>query len=425
MPRLGELLVAAETLSVEQVEQALRAQVMWGGRLGTNLIELGYLDLDTLSKLLGRQHRVPAALARHFEKADAALQKRLSPDVAERYSCVPLLQLAQHHQVAIAVLAPIDQRGIGIIADELSLEPDQIVVAVAAELRIRYHLERVYRIPRSTRFLRSRGKTIPAFPQFQILPVEEIDAEILLPTPESQPIPPPIPRLPAEPVDLSSLAILEDDDSPEPEPDPSESAGRDRRTYVRTIADEPTLESERTLARIAIRKVAIPNPMPQYGTTLGEATRAIRRAPDRDRVADLVIEAISRFLPGCEAAILLVVRGSTAIGWKGYSRTGTALPEIAVPFDQPGLLPRVVQRAQTSRGSAADLTAIDRLLLDSLNATPTNNANELVIAPVTIGGQVMCVLALAATGEVPATAIEQIAAATGAAFARLMRAASR
>ena len=156
--------------------------------------------------------------------------------------------------------------------------------------------------------------------------------------------------------------------------------------------------------------------MPRASATVFVAWSAAGYSPDH---------TISRFLPGCEAAVLLVVRGATAIGWKGYSRTGTALPEIAVPFDQPGLIPRVVQRAQTSRGPAADLTAIDRLLLDSLNATPTDNANELVIAPVTIGGQVMCVLALAATGEVPATAIEQIAAATGAAFARLMRAASR
>jgi hypothetical protein len=419
---LGELLVAARSLSSEQVEQALRAQVMWGGRLGTNLIELGYLDLDTLSKLLGRQHGIPAALARHFEKADAALQKRLSADVAERYSCVPLLQLAQHRQVAIAALAPIDRRGIAIIAGELAIEPAQVVIAVAAELRIRYHLERVYRIPRSTRFLRSRGKTIPAFPQFQILAVEEVDPEIVLPTPEPPPIPPPRPD---EPVDLSSLAVLEDDATPIPESASSEPSGRDRRTYVRTIADQPGTESERALARIAIRRVAIEEAVPQLGVTLGEATRAIRRAPDRDKVADLVIDAINRFLTGCNAAVILVVRGAVAIGWKSYSRSGNALPEIAVPCDQPGLLPRVVQRAQTHRSPAAELTEIDRLLLDSLNATPTDNASELVIAPVTIGGQVMCVLALAATPDAPAAAIEQIAAATGAAFARLMRDASR
>jgi len=54
MPRLGELLVAAGLLTPEQVEQALRAQVLWGGRLGTNLVELHYLELDPLSAMLGR-----------------------------------------------------------------------------------------------------------------------------------------------------------------------------------------------------------------------------------------------------------------------------------------------------------------------------------------------------------------------------------
>ncbi|MEO7730494.1 MAG: hypothetical protein ABIY55_05940, partial [Kofleriaceae bacterium] len=64
MPRLGELLVAAGLLTVEQVEQAVRAQVMWGGRLGTNLVELGYIDLDKLATALSRQHGIPAALGR-------------------------------------------------------------------------------------------------------------------------------------------------------------------------------------------------------------------------------------------------------------------------------------------------------------------------------------------------------------------------
>ncbi|MEJ7598194.1 MAG: hypothetical protein WKG01_09820 [Kofleriaceae bacterium] len=429
MPRLGELLVAAGLLTPEQIEQALRAQVMWGGRLGTNLIELGYLDLDTLSKTLGRQHRLPAALARHFDKGDRTLQTKLSPDVAERYSCIPLLWLAHHHQVAIAAVAPIDARGVAIIADELALAPEAIVISIAAELRIRYHLERVYQIPRSTRFLRSRGKTVPPFPQFQILPVEELDPEVELPPSRSaaQPI-----EVSEEPVDLSALAVLEEDE-PDPsddlviehDPEPPPPSGRDRRAYIRTIADAHGTESERQLGRIAIRRIAITNVVSGPGNTLGEATRAIRRSTDRDRVADLVIDAIGRFLPGCEAAILLVVRGAVAIGWKGYARAGHALPEIAVPLEQPGLVPRVVQRAQTQRSPTGDLGEIDRLLLGSLAQSDGERDGELVVAPVTIGSQVMCVLALVATPETPSTAIEQIAAATGAAFARLMRNASR
>ena len=71
---------------------------MWGGRLGTNLIELGFIDLDELAARSGTQHRLPAALARHFEKADRRAAALLSPDVAERYSCVPLLRVGPEAQ---------------------------------------------------------------------------------------------------------------------------------------------------------------------------------------------------------------------------------------------------------------------------------------------------------------------------------------
>src|SRR5215813_11314459 len=121
MPRLGELLVAAGLLTVEQVEQALRAQVMWGGRLGTNLVELHFLDLDPLSKALGRQHRLPAVLARHFEKADPDLQRMLSPEFAERFSCMPVLRMGPDRHIVIASLSPLAPRQLAIIADELAV----------------------------------------------------------------------------------------------------------------------------------------------------------------------------------------------------------------------------------------------------------------------------------------------------------------
>ncbi|HET9990343.1 MAG TPA: hypothetical protein VFQ65_17550, partial [Kofleriaceae bacterium] len=84
MPRLGELLVGAGGLDAEELEQALRAQVAWGGRLGTNLIELGFIDLDELSRVLGKLRGMPAAQARHFEKSDVALQQLLPAELAEK-----------------------------------------------------------------------------------------------------------------------------------------------------------------------------------------------------------------------------------------------------------------------------------------------------------------------------------------------------
>src|SRR5258708_3881029 len=108
MARLGELLLAAGLVTADQVEQGLRAQIMWGGRLGTNLVELGHLELDDLARMLGRQHRIPAALTRHFDRADRAVQQRLPAAVAERYGVVPLFRAGtQKDRIALVSAVPL------------------------------------------------------------------------------------------------------------------------------------------------------------------------------------------------------------------------------------------------------------------------------------------------------------------------------
>jgi hypothetical protein len=157
------------------------------------------------------------------------------------------------------------------------------------------------------------------------------------------------------------------------------------------------------------------------GATLGEATRAIRRSTGRDRVADLMIDTLDRFAPACEAAILLVIRGATAIGWKGFQRAGIGLGEIAVPMDEAGLVPRAAELNVTLRSTAGELAAIDELLLASLG----RSGGDLVVVPISIAEQVMCVIAIATAENAPIACAEPIAAAAGAAFARLMRDSSR
>ena len=59
--RLGELLLAEKLVTPEQIEEALETQVVHGGRLGTNLVELGFLQEADLARVLGRQHNLPYA----------------------------------------------------------------------------------------------------------------------------------------------------------------------------------------------------------------------------------------------------------------------------------------------------------------------------------------------------------------------------
>jgi hypothetical protein len=440
MPRLGEPLVAAGLVTADQVEQGLRAQVMWGARLGTNLVELGHLDLDDLARTLGRQYRLPAALSRHFDRIDHELQQRLPPAVAERHAVVPLFRAGKlKDRIAIAVAAPLRREAFAHVADALGVSPARLVPGIAGELRIAYHLELAYQIPRDLRFLRPRNKTVPAFLHFEVIPVPPDSEPDLVLVGDTQELPalradsPSFAELDAGPVQTYGLG---DDEDSAPPPSRIEAALRaaeeahdahdhERRRYVRTITDELSAEIDaRAVGRIALRRIAIAGAPGAAGASIAEAVRAIRCSTDRDRVADLVLDALDRFVPACEAAILLVKRGDAAISWKGFARDGHALPEMAVtigPPVPPGLVSRAIEADATVRARACDLGAIDQLLFRSLADT----GGELAVVPISIGGQVMCAIALNVASGATLDGVESLAGAAGAAFARLMRAASR
>ena len=428
MSRLGERLIAAGLLTHEQLEQALRAQVVWGGRLGTNLVELGCIDLDTLATALGRQHGLPPALGRHFDRADRALQEQLPPDLAAKLEVVPLLRFGDPPRIAVGSIDPLTADAREEIAEAFGVEADQIVPSIAAEMRVRYHLERVYELTRSTRFLRSRGKTIPPFPLFD---PNAMPFDIEEPTgPIVEPEPPVKAPLPAQPDDLAAMIDAAIDNATTP----PEQGGRERRSYIKLIAEEQSGPKDtQPLGRIPIRRVAVgqtqnipkrqkTSTINKVATSLTEATRAIRRAPDRDRAAELIIDSLQRFAPVCDAAMLLVIRGEAAIAWKQFSRDGGAPREVAVPLDQPGLVPIVIEEGCTARAPADVLGAIDMLLMRSIGGKIDG---DLVVAPIPIAGRVMCVIAAICEPGCEIAPVEAVASAAGAAFARLIRDASR
>jgi hypothetical protein len=73
------------------------------------------------------------------------------------------------------------------------------------------------------------------------------------------------------------------------------------------------------------------------------------------------------------------------------------------------------------RCAAEDLEALDLLLFRALGGSD----GDLVVVPVPIAGQVMCVVAAATACDAPIGEVEAIANAAGMAFQRLMRAAGR
>src|SRR3954464_1678865 len=107
--KLGTLLLRNAAIGLSQLEAALRNQVLYGGRLGTNLVELGFIDLEMLSTQLAEPSGVPGPTPALLDDADKALLDRLGSDEAHRLRALPLGYLGEGTEsIAVALVEPYD-----------------------------------------------------------------------------------------------------------------------------------------------------------------------------------------------------------------------------------------------------------------------------------------------------------------------------
>jgi hypothetical protein len=160
--KLGTLLLRNAAIGLTQLEAALRNQVLYGGRLGTNLVELGYLDLEMLSAYLAELTGFPIATPTLLDDADQALLTRLGPDEAHRLRVVPIGFLGEGTDVAaVAMVDPTDTEAIDTLATRLGAKISPYVVP---ELRALYYLERHFGTPRRARFVRTAHPGVESEP---------------------------------------------------------------------------------------------------------------------------------------------------------------------------------------------------------------------------------------------------------------------
>jgi type IV pilus assembly protein PilB len=131
-PRLGDYLVGAGIISPTQLDQALREQSSWGGRLGQNLLTLGFIDERRLAAAIAKHLGLPAVdLDRATLPADVT---RLLPlEIAERYGLMPLGARPREGRILIACFDPTDTGAISAAARSSGLVPD-VHVATATSI---------------------------------------------------------------------------------------------------------------------------------------------------------------------------------------------------------------------------------------------------------------------------------------------------
>jgi type IV pilus assembly protein PilB len=87
--RIGELLLKEKRITPEQLQEALTYQKGNGGKLGFNLVKLGFVKDEELTALLSKQYGVPSINLAQFE-IDPAVIKLIPAETAQKYQIIPL-----------------------------------------------------------------------------------------------------------------------------------------------------------------------------------------------------------------------------------------------------------------------------------------------------------------------------------------------
>src|ERR1700680_1631541 len=87
--RIGDLLLKEKRITSEQLQQALNHQKANGGKLGFNLVKMGFIKDEEITALLSKQYGVPSINLAQFD-IDPGVVKLIPPDTAHKYQIVPL-----------------------------------------------------------------------------------------------------------------------------------------------------------------------------------------------------------------------------------------------------------------------------------------------------------------------------------------------
>jgi type IV pilus assembly protein PilB len=87
--RIGELLLKEKRITPAQLQEALTYQKTSGGKLGFNLVKLGFVKDEEITALLSKQYGVPSINLAQFE-IDPAIVKLIPAETAQKYQIVPL-----------------------------------------------------------------------------------------------------------------------------------------------------------------------------------------------------------------------------------------------------------------------------------------------------------------------------------------------
>ncbi len=391
-PRLGEILVKAGACSEAAVRDALKNQIIFGGRLGTNLLEIQAVSEEAIATALGKQHGLPSVFG--TVTLDPAATALLTPEIADRYDAIPYV--LQDRRLALVV---VDPRNLAML-DEVAFATGKAVhPIVAPEARVWALLREHYAIDRHLRgidvdFARIERKVDGAGaveappPTLSNLSLDLMNegefAALYAPRvtapPAAVPVrspPPPVVRAappqaaappappPAELEDVIELTDLLEPDAPAFPPPAAPISPHVAAEVLAALSQRP---GHAPPAHLVFPRTPKPEPSP---LSFGEASRFLEGVDERDAIAQTVLRyARSKF----KRALLLTVHRGAAHGWAGLGEKlgPEAVRHMHLALGTPGILDTVVRTQAHFLGPIPKTDANIRLLKALGGGVPGN-----------------------------------------------------
>src|SRR5882672_10903883 len=139
--RIGELLLKEKKITPDQLQQALAAQKANGGKLGYNLVKLGFVKDEEITALLSKQYGVPSINLTQFE-IDPGIIKLIPAETAHKYQIVPLSRSG-----ATLTIAMTDPTNVFAMDDIKFMTGYNVEPVVASETAVADAIARYYAAP--------------------------------------------------------------------------------------------------------------------------------------------------------------------------------------------------------------------------------------------------------------------------------------
>lgn len=307
--KLGEMLVNGGIITPAQLDEVLKCQVIFGGKLGTNLIEMGFLAEDSLAEFLSKKLGVPCAKPEQLTDIPPEIIKLIPKDIVQKYKVIPLK--LDSKRLTIAITDPTDFSAI----DEIAFVTGFIIVPlVSPELRLYTAMERYYDIKRQIRYIPVSGGARSR-----------------------------------QPVETANESNSRDYNEPAYEPDSIS-------LPLLSELTETDLSSVETSSPPPLLK---PLPLTKY--TVDSLSLQLAEANERD----VIIDSVVKFL-GQEFArvAFFVVKGNTADGMKAmlHGKDVPGFNDCSIHLSEPSVLKVVVEGKSFYLGPIPDTPANIRML---------------------------------------------------------------